>query len=120
MNKEYDLFISYADADRPWVEGYLLDTLTQAGVRHLSETAFRLGAPRIQEFQCAVQQSQRTLLVVRQSNFTGSNWRIQALKLNPCARSFKAPINTCFLLITLFFPSENFIGQCLYIWNPTL
>ncbi|MBW4502995.1 MAG: TIR domain-containing protein [Scytonema hyalinum WJT4-NPBG1] len=64
MNKEYDLFISYADADRPWVEGYLLDALTQAGVRHLSETAFRLGSPRIQEFQRAVQQSQRTLLVL--------------------------------------------------------
>jgi len=64
MNKEYDLFISYADADRPWVEGYLLDALTQAGVRYLSETAFRLGAPRIQEFQRAVQQSQRTLLVL--------------------------------------------------------
>lgn len=64
MNQEYDLFISYADADRPWVEGYLLDALTQAGVRYLSETAFRLGSPRIQEFQRAVQQSQRTLLVL--------------------------------------------------------
>jgi tetratricopeptide (TPR) repeat protein len=64
MNKEYDLFISYADADRSWVEGYLLDALTQAGVRYLSETAFRLGSPRIQEFQRAVQQSQRTLLVL--------------------------------------------------------
>lgn len=64
MNKEYDLFISYADADRPWVEGYLLDALTQAEVRHLSEAAFRLGSPRIQEFQRAVQQSQRTLLVL--------------------------------------------------------
>ena len=28
----YDLFISYAEADRAWVEGYLLDALTQAGV----------------------------------------------------------------------------------------
>lgn len=64
MNKEYDLFISYADADSSWVEGYLLDALTQAGVRYLSETAFRLGSPRIQEFQRAVQQSQRTLLVL--------------------------------------------------------
>ena len=27
---EYDLFISYAAADRPWVEGYLLDALTEA------------------------------------------------------------------------------------------
>ena len=64
MNKTYDLFISYADADRPWVEGYLLDALTQAGVKYISETAFRLGSPRIQEFQRAVQQSQRTLLVI--------------------------------------------------------
>jgi hypothetical protein len=28
----YDLFISYADADRAWVEGFLFDALTQAGV----------------------------------------------------------------------------------------
>jgi len=36
----HDLFISYADADRAWVEGYLLDALTQAGVRCHSEAAF--------------------------------------------------------------------------------
>lgn len=60
----YDLFISYAEADRAWVEGYLLDALTQAGVKCLSEAAFRLGVPRIQEFQRAIQQSRRTLLVI--------------------------------------------------------
>ena len=43
----YDLFISYADADRAWVEGYLLDALTQAGVRCNSEAAFALGVPRL-------------------------------------------------------------------------
>ena len=75
MNKEYDLFISYADADRPWVEGYLLDALTQAGVRYLSETAFRLGAPRVQEFQRAVQQSQRTLLVLSPAYLADSSKR---------------------------------------------
>ncbi|NEQ85463.1 MAG: toll/interleukin-1 receptor domain-containing protein, partial [Moorea sp. SIO2I5] len=45
--KEYDLFISYVDADRAWVEGYLLDALQQANVRYLVETAFTPGAPRI-------------------------------------------------------------------------
>jgi hypothetical protein len=60
----YDLFISYAEADRAWVEGYLLDALTQAEVKYLSEAAFRLGVPRIQEFQRAIQQSRRTLLVI--------------------------------------------------------
>ncbi len=60
----YDLFISYANADRAWVEGYLLDTLTEAGVRCHSEAAFALGAPRLLEFERAIRQSQRTLLIL--------------------------------------------------------
>jgi hypothetical protein len=44
---QYDLFISYVEADQAWVEGYLLDALTQAGVRYHLEAAFALGAPRI-------------------------------------------------------------------------
>jgi hypothetical protein len=60
----YDLFISYADTDRAWVEGYLLDALVQAGVRCHSEAAFALGMPRLLEFERAVQASQRTLLVL--------------------------------------------------------
>ncbi len=63
-SKEYDLFISYADADRAWVEGYLLDALQQAGVRCLTEAAFELGALRIQEFGDAIKQSERTLLIL--------------------------------------------------------
>jgi len=60
----YDLFISYADAERAWVEGYLLDALTQAGVRCHTEAAFALGVPRLLEFERAVQESRRTLLVL--------------------------------------------------------
>jgi hypothetical protein len=60
----YDVFISYAEADRAWVEGYLLNALTQAGVRCHSEAAFALGVPRLLEFERAIQQSQRTLLVL--------------------------------------------------------
>jgi len=60
----YDLFISYAETDRAWVEGYLLDGLTQAGVRCHSEEAFALGVPRLLEFERAIQQSQRTLLIL--------------------------------------------------------
>jgi hypothetical protein len=61
---QYDLFISYADADRAWVEGYLLDSLKQAGVRYHSEAAFALGTVRLLEFERAIQQSERTLLVL--------------------------------------------------------
>ena len=62
--RAYDLFISYADADRAWVDGYLLDALTQAGARVHTEAAFALGVPRLLEFERAVQHSQRTLLIL--------------------------------------------------------
>ncbi|MEE9615972.1 MAG: hypothetical protein V3T90_03070 [Anaerolineae bacterium] len=43
----HDLFVSYADADRAWAEGYLLDALEAAGGRVHSEAAFALGVPRL-------------------------------------------------------------------------
>ncbi|NQE36680.1 eIF2A-related protein [Microcoleus asticus] len=61
---QYDLFISYADADSDWVEGYLLDCLKQAGVRYHSEAAFALGTVRLLEFERAIEQSDRMLLVL--------------------------------------------------------
>ena len=60
----HDLFISYAEADGAWVEGYLIDALSEAGVRVHSEAAFRLGVPRLVEFERAVKESQRTLLIL--------------------------------------------------------
>ena len=60
----YDLFISYAEADRAWVEGYLIDALDQIGVHWHSEDSFALGVPRLIEFERAIQQSKRTLLVL--------------------------------------------------------
>jgi formylglycine-generating enzyme required for sulfatase activity len=60
----YDVFVSYADTDRAWVEGYLLDALAEAGVRCHSEAAFALGVPRLLEFERAIQQSKRTLIVL--------------------------------------------------------
>src|SRR6266498_1853521 len=41
----HDLFISYAEADRAWVDGFLIDALEQAGVKYHSEDAFSLGVP---------------------------------------------------------------------------
>jgi WD40 repeat protein len=60
----YDVFVSYAEADRAWVQGYLLDALTRAGVRCHSEAAFALGVPRLEEFERAIRQSRRTVLVL--------------------------------------------------------
>jgi energy-coupling factor transporter ATP-binding protein EcfA2 len=61
---KYDLFISYANADSAWVNGYLLDALQQAGVNYHTETAFELGKPRIIEFENAIRASRRTLLIL--------------------------------------------------------
>jgi energy-coupling factor transporter ATP-binding protein EcfA2 len=60
----YDLFISYAEADRAWVEGYLLDALENAEVSCTCESAFTLGVPRILEFERAIRQSQYILLII--------------------------------------------------------
>ena len=60
----YDLFISYADEDTAWVEGYLIDALEGTGVRIYSEKAFAVGQPRLLEFENAITHSQRTLLVL--------------------------------------------------------
>ena len=59
-----DLFVSYSQADRGWVEGYLLDALQAANVSVISELNFALGAPRISELERAVEQSKRTLPVL--------------------------------------------------------
>ena len=60
----FDYFITYAAADSAWVEGYLLEALRQAGVRCQVEAAFSLGAPRLLEFERAIQNSRRVLLVL--------------------------------------------------------
>ena len=69
MPTAHDLFISHDEADRAWVEGYLLEALERAGVRHHREAAFALGVPRIVEFENAVKDSQRILLVLSPAYF---------------------------------------------------
>jgi TIR domain len=60
----FDVFVSHAEADRWWVEGYLLDALAEAGLRVQREATFQLGTPRLAEFSHAVAESRRTLLVL--------------------------------------------------------
>lgn len=59
-----DLFVSYAKDDEGWVNGYLVDALKRAGVCIRSETTFALGAPRLLEFERAVQDCRRILLIL--------------------------------------------------------
>jgi hypothetical protein len=50
----------------------LLDALESAGVRIHTEDAFALGVPRLVEFERAIQQSARTLLVLTPSYLADS------------------------------------------------
>jgi len=61
---QYDFFVSFANADRAWVEGFLLDALRGAGIQCIDEEMFRLGVPRLTEFERAVEQSRHTILVL--------------------------------------------------------
>jgi formylglycine-generating enzyme required for sulfatase activity len=69
---DYDLFVSYAEADYDWLERYLFKALERAGIRYHSEEAFELGRPRLIEFERAIQHSQRTLLVLSPAYLTES------------------------------------------------
>ena len=69
----YDVFISYAEADRAWVDGFLIDGLEAAGVRCQRETAFALGVPRLAEFEKSVRSSARILLVLSPAYFSSES-----------------------------------------------
>ena len=53
----YDVFVSYAEADRGWVEGFLLAALDEAGVRY-RRLSVDLGASRLVEVERAVRESE--------------------------------------------------------------
>ncbi len=89
---EYDIFISYADADCNWVKGYLLDALKQADIRYQSEAAFALGSVRLLEFERAIQQSRRTLLV------------LSPAYIADCSEQFIGSLAQCYGLDTATWP----------------
>jgi len=96
-----DLFVSYASADQAWVEGFLRDALDRAGARYLHEAAFALGVPILHEFERAVRECTRTLLVLSPEYLAGglnaflsilaetfgaesATWPVIPLILRPC------------------------------------
>jgi WD40 repeat protein len=78
QDKPFDLFVSYAAADRAWVEGFLLDGLRAAGVRCLTPSGYDLGADWGSEFERAVRQSRRVLLVLSAAYLADVKQREQA------------------------------------------
>lgn len=60
----YDLFIVHADADRPWVDGYLKHAVGVEPARLITLRDFTLGSAIPAEFDRVVASSRYTALVL--------------------------------------------------------
>lgn len=76
----YELFISYADADHGWVEGYLQPALGLSTKRTITKQDFRLGAQIVDEFERAVTHSRYTVLVLSPA-YLADEWSTFAERL---------------------------------------
>jgi WD40 repeat protein len=78
-DSRYDVFISFAEGDRDWVEGYLLLALGLPKERVIASQqtkhseSFQLGAPVVNEFERAVTSSRYTLLVLSRA-YLADQW----------------------------------------------
>ena len=86
----YDVFVSYAEADRGWVWDTLLPRLEKAGLCViLDDRDFEPGAPRVTEQERAALQGRKTLLVLSPA-YLASEWaefeNILVQTLDPAAR----------------------------------
>jgi hypothetical protein len=68
----YDYFISYVDADEAWVDGYLLDALRKCGKCCHTKDDFTPGVPDSLNFERAIKQSAKTLLIISR-DYQGDN-----------------------------------------------
>ncbi|MDY6874679.1 MAG: TIR domain-containing protein [Chloroflexota bacterium] len=89
----YDVFISYSQADREWVNEWLLPRLEQAGLRAAVDYRdFTIGMPRIENIERAVESSRRTVVILT-PDWLASEWNgFEALLLrttDPAARQRK-------------------------------
>lgn len=63
-NYNYDFFISFADADADWVQGYLIPNLGLSSDRLMTRENFPVGSNKVAEFERAITQSRYTLLIL--------------------------------------------------------
>lgn len=90
---QYDVFISYGQGDREWVDKWLLPRLEQADLRvTVDYRDFTVGMPRIENVERAIQNSRRTIVVLT-PDWLDSEWNaFEALllrTLDPAARQRK-------------------------------
>ena len=69
----FDLFLSYAPADRAWVHGYLIPALGVPRERIITPDDFRIGAARVSEIERAVTTSRYSVLVLS-ATYLADEW----------------------------------------------
>jgi TIR domain len=61
----YNVFISYSPAERDWVHEKLVPDLESAGLKVLiGRRDFEIGVPTVTNLERAIEQSERTLVVI--------------------------------------------------------
>ena len=66
---QYDLFISYAEANKDWVKGFLLSALETAKIQYFERESFSLGVPKPQDLETFVRNSHYVLLIISDAYF---------------------------------------------------
>jgi WD40 repeat protein len=99
----FDVFVSFADEDRDWVEGFLLPAFDDAGVRYGSEADFVPGEPLADQFVAAVEGSERVLLVISPAFLADDSAR----RLSLLAQQFGQERSTWPVLPVLLHPVEK-------------
>ncbi len=79
----YDVFISYAAADRAWVWGWLVPRLKDAGLVICTDRDFAVGAPQVENISRAIDASCHVLLVLSPA-WVASEWQNFAGLLARC------------------------------------
>lgn len=69
MDHRYHAFISYADADREWVEQRLIPQLRQSNLRWIDQHRFAPGEIQLDELERAVSESRWTVLILSPAYF---------------------------------------------------
>src|SRR5712691_5716811 len=67
---QYEVFLSFAGADQPWAEGYLLSALGLPSDRVITTQSFQLGSSLVGEFDRVIRSSRYTVMVLTPAYLT--------------------------------------------------
>jgi len=70
---EYDVFVSYSEEDKDWVQQELISRLKAAGVTYVEPSEFPPGPPKMNLVETAIKESRKTLLVIT-SSYLKDHW----------------------------------------------